>query len=96
MVCMCVQAGEGTSAVFLPLNSTLGVQAVDGNVSMMQREPEMHPGPRGVHMSLWSPPTRCRANREHIRTFSESRESGCCGYRGGLVFEADRLLYHPK
>ena len=24
----------------------------------------------------------------------KSRESGCYGYRGGLVFKAHRLLYH--
>ena len=26
--------------------------------------------------------------------FSKSRESGCCGCRGGLVFKAHRLVYH--
>ena len=26
--------------------------------------------------------------------FGKSRESGCCGYRGGLVFKAHRPLYH--
>ena len=28
--------------------------------------------------------------------FGKSRESGCCGYRGGLVFKAHRLLYHSS
>ena len=50
------------------------------------------PGPNCFTAALLS-----RGSRDPLRSAEGGtliRESGCCGYRGGLVFKAHRLWYH--
>ena len=57
----------------------------------------LHPAPYTLHPTPYTlHPTPVISWRRSERGVSETARKGelCCGYRGGLVFEAHRLSYH--